>query len=79
VSTYDALTQFLRHQKGSVEYPLSRLNEIVPGGLPPSASQYEAWWSNDDPSHNHRRSWAAAGFTADPNLARQFVRFDLME
>jgi hypothetical protein len=78
VSKYDALTRFLRHQKGPVKYPLSRLNEIVPGGLPPSAFQYEAWWNNDDPSHSHCRSWAAAGFTAHPDLRRQVVRFELI-
>ena len=79
MSKYDALTQFLRHQKGPIEYPLSRLNEIVPGGLPASAFQYEAWWSNGDPSHPHCRSWAAAGFSAHPNLARQVVRFELVD
>ena len=78
MTKYDALTKFLRHQQGPVEYPLDRLNEIVPGGLPRSAFLYEAWWSNNDPTHSHCRSWAAAGFTAHPDLRRQVVRFELM-
>ena len=77
MSKYDALTSFLRHQQGPVEYPLSRLDEVVPGGLPPSAFKYDAWWINGDRSHSHCRSWAAAGFTAHPNLRRQVVRFEL--
>ena len=79
MSKYDALTRFLRHQMGPVEYSLSRLNEVVPGGLPPSAFKYDAWWINGDRSHSHCRSWAAAGFSAHPNLRKQVVRFELLE
>lgn len=76
MSKYDAMTNFLRHQRGSAEYPIKQLAEIVPGGLPRSAYEYEAWWSNNDPSHHHCQSWAAAGLTAHPDLRRQVVRFD---
>lgn len=79
MSKYDALTRFLRHQKGPVEYPLSRLDEVVPGGLPPSAHKHAVWWNNRDRSHSHCRSWDAAGFSAHPDLERQVVRFELTE
>jgi hypothetical protein len=79
MSKYDALTRFLRHQMGPVEYSLQRLDEIVPGGLPPSAYKHQAWWSNGDRTHSHCTSWAAAGFTAHPDLDRQVVRFELVD
>ena len=37
--------------------------EVVPGGLPASAYQHQAWWANEESgSHTHARSWLDAGF-----------------
>ena len=42
--------------------------EAIVGDLPPSASQYRAWWSGDRPQV---RAWQAAGFRlADVSLGR---------
>jgi hypothetical protein len=79
MSKYDALTRFLRHQMGPVEYPLARLDEVVSGGLPPSAYKHSRWWSNGDRTHSHCSAWAEAGFTAHPDLDRGVVRFDLID
>ena len=42
------------------------INDLLPGGLPPSAYRYDAWWNNeDDPSSTHSQSrlgWMAAGY-----------------
>ncbi|RAO07816.1 DUF7662 domain-containing protein [Micromonospora noduli] len=75
MSKYNALRDHLRCRTGEVGYTLKEISDLVPGGLPPSAYRYEAWWANGDPSHPHSRSWGDAGFTAHPDLARGTVRF----
>ena len=75
MSKYDALTDIL-NRSGSGEYLMDQLNEVIPGGLPRSAYDWEAWWNNDDPSHHHCQSWAAAGLVARPDLGRKLVRFE---
>ena len=54
---------------------MAALSDLVPGGLPPSAYVWTAWWNNDDQTHPQSRSWAAAGFNATPDLTRRTVRF----
>jgi hypothetical protein len=55
------------------------INELVPGGLPPSAYRHDAWWSNeDDPSSTHSQSrlgWMAAGYTVVADRASLRVTF----
>jgi hypothetical protein len=75
MSKYDALTQFL-NEHGPGEYLIDRLNDMLPGGLPQSAYENAAWWNNNDASHRHCRSWAAAGLNARQELARRMVRFE---
>ncbi|WP_435870508.1 DUF7662 domain-containing protein [Micromonospora noduli] len=75
VSKYNPLRDHLRRRTGEVRYTLDEISELVPGGLPPSAYRYEAWWANGDRTHPHSRAWEDAGFTAHPDLVRGAVRF----
>jgi hypothetical protein len=75
MSKYDVLRDHLERQSGYVNFTLDELNALIPGGLPPSASLYEAWWNNEDASHHHCRSWGDAGYRAKVDLARKQVRF----
>ena len=71
----DAIRDFLASKSGVVDVSMTELSNAIPGGLPKSAYTWEAWWSNDDPSHPQSRSWGAAGFLARPDLSRRTVRF----
>lgn len=75
MSKCDALRDHFRRRTGEVRYTLKEISDLVPGGLPPSAYRYEAWWANGDASHPHSRSWGDARFTAHPDLAHSTVRF----
>lgn len=75
VSKYDALRDYLRRRGIEVRLTLDEVSDLVPGGLPPSAYRYQAWWTNDDRTHRQSRSWGDAGYTAHPELARGLVRF----
>lgn len=75
MSKYDVLRDHLQRQTGYVDFTLDELDALIPGGLPPSARQYEIWWMNNDPSHHHSRSWGEAGYRVQVDLARKHVRF----
>ena len=75
MAKYDALRDRLRRHARAVEYTLDDIAALVPGGLPRSAYQYEAWWSNRDQTHPQSRSWGDAGYDAHPDLGRRVVRF----
>jgi hypothetical protein len=75
MAKYDALRDHLRRQGREVSYTFDDITAMVPGGLPASAYQYEAWWSNGDQRHSQCRSWGDAGFDAYPDLSRRVVRF----
>jgi hypothetical protein len=53
-------------------------DKLIPGGLPPSAYRYDAWWNNENnPESTHSQSrlgWMAAGYTATADrTARQVI------
>ncbi|MEU4643404.1 hypothetical protein [Micromonospora sp. NPDC023814] len=75
MSKYDALRDMLRRHNGEVRYTFAELDDIVPGGLPPSAYRYEAWWSNGDRTHAQCRAWGDAGYDAHPDIAGRQIRF----
>ncbi|WP_349876721.1 hypothetical protein ABIH81_21670 [Micromonospora sp. HUAS YX12] len=75
MSKYDGLRDHLRTRAGTVTYSLDEVSDLVPGGLPPSAYRYAAWWANGDRTHSHSRSWQDAGYTAHPDLTLRRVRF----
>ena len=74
MSKYDALHGFLTRRSEAITLALDELDLMVPGGLPRSAFEHEAWWDNDH-AHPQSRSWGDAGFCAQVDLARGQVRF----
>ena len=72
---YKSLQTLLQHQSGVADFTLDELDTLIPGGLPPSAYLYEAWWSTDDPSHHQSDAWRDAGYRAQVDLERKQVRF----
>lgn len=75
MSKFDSIRDLLRDQSGTVEMSIDDLSDLVSGGLPASAYDWEMWWSNDDPTHSQSRSWGDAGYRAEPELRRKKVRF----
>jgi len=75
MAKYDPLREHLRTRGSSAV--IMTFDEIatVVGGLPQSAYTYRVWWGNEDPTHSHCRSWADAGYRAEPDLAKRTVRF----
>jgi hypothetical protein len=46
-----------------VRLSFAALDRIIPGGLPPSARRWKAWWQNDgDGSHVQARSRLETGY-----------------
>lgn len=77
MSKYEPLPQFLRRLRA----PLQRLSfreieRILGFKLPPSAYEYEAWWSNNASGHSHARAWLDAGWqTEEVDLTDRQVTF----
>ena len=80
MAKYDTLTAWLE-AKGSVRIraPFSALDEILDGGLPASAREYEVWWMGEavvSPTHVQKQGWEAAGYTVESvNLEVGVVTF----
>ena len=75
MSKYDPIRAFLTAGAGEpITLTFAQIDLLV-GMLPPSAREYQVWWHNNDPSHQHSRSWGDAGYTAHPDLARERVTF----
>lgn len=75
MSKYDGIKDLLRGRAEPIELSLDELGEMLPGGLPSSASRHFAWWSNNDDTHVQSKAWSSAGFSAEPDLATRTVRF----
>ncbi|MGH3774750.1 MAG: DUF7662 domain-containing protein [Pseudonocardiaceae bacterium] len=59
-----------------IEVGFSEIGQLVPGGLPKSASAQRSWWGNS-PGRVQARAWLAAGFeVTDVDLTALTVRFD---
>ncbi len=73
---YDPLKFWLtENDSDSIQVTFSEIAELV-GGLPPSAYQHRAFWSNSD-SHPFAIAWMAAGYkVAECDLQSEVVRFD---
>jgi hypothetical protein len=75
MSKYDPLQEFLAARAGNtVTLTFGQIDELV-GKLPASARQYQVWWRNNDPSHQHCQSWGDAGYAAHPDLRGRRVIF----
>jgi hypothetical protein len=66
VAKYDGLAELLRRQRREhITLTFEQIARTVPGGLPPSAYRYRAWWANEtDGPHVHARAWSGAGWLA---------------
>ena len=51
MTKYEPLTHYLEQQSGSVTMTYSEIEKILGQQLPPSASEYQEWWGNDDETH----------------------------
>jgi len=61
----------------SIRYEFHQLDDLL-GGLPPSARNHRAWWSNEGGARSHVQSqaWAIAGYAVESvDLAREVVQF----
>lgn len=52
-------------------FAIEELAVLIPGGLPPSAYKYQAWWASPQ---NHA-VWRAHGWRASPNFGSETVTF----
>lgn len=78
MAKYDHLAELLRRTRGSeLCMTFEQLAAVVPGGLPPSAYRYRAWWANEaDGRHVHAKAWISAGWVvAHVDLADRTVTF----
>jgi hypothetical protein len=78
-SKYRALTDHLTSlETDEVRLSFARIEQILGFTLPPSASAYQAWWSNNPRSQS--LSWLAAGFrTINLDLAGEMITFIRVE
>ena len=77
MSKYEPLPQFLLTQKLTrIMLTFGEIERILGFKLPKSASEYEAWWSNNETGHSHAR-WLKVGWrTTNVDLAGRSVVFE---
>jgi hypothetical protein len=66
VGKYDGLREYLlRQHSDRVTMSFEQVAAVVPGALPSSAYNHQAWWANEvSGSHVEARAWLDAGFRA---------------
>lgn len=75
MSKYSGIAELLKRKTEAFSLSFEAVAEIVVGGLPASAFQYNAWWEND-PKHVQAKVWLDAGWkTSSVNLASRKVTF----
>ena len=62
MTKYEPLTHYLEQQSGNVTMTYSEIEKILGQELPPSASEYEEWWANDDETHPQSMSCKKANY-----------------
>ncbi len=65
MAKYDALRAELRKRNAAtITMSFAEIDRIVPGGLPPSAYTYQAWWDDEKVpvSHVHKIAIHEAGY-----------------
>ena len=77
MAKYDPLRNELRRRgQPRITMTFSEIDQLVAGGLPNSAYQYEAWWGNSGESHVQWHAWREAGYRVDRyDLAARTVTF----
>ena len=76
MAKYDALRDYLdQTQANLVKMSFERIGRLV-GGLPESAYEHRAWWSNDQ-YHVQAVAWQSSGFRVrQVDLDAQWVWFE---
>jgi hypothetical protein len=65
-SKYQPLTMHLRGQRDArAPMTFAEIERIVGAKLPPSASKYRAWWSNNPLNNVMTKAWLDAGFESE--------------
>ena len=65
MSKYDALGNFLKHQRRDSVPMTFREIEKITGTKLPASSRYRAWWSNNDFNSVLTKVWIEAGFKSE--------------
>lgn len=66
MAKYDALSEALHEtHTTSRTFSFDELDDLVPGGLPPSARQYRTWWGNAVSADGQAASWLGAGWKVE--------------
>lgn len=81
MSKYEPLTTHLRGQRGArARMTFSEIERVIGARLPPSASKYRAWWSNNPLNNVMTKAWLDAGFESeDVDLESRKVVFHRVE
>ena len=74
---YQTLVAFLgQMDRTTHRISFVEIERVLGFGLPKSAYEYEAWWSNNDDGHPHARAWLGCGWRTEAvDLARRQVTF----
>ena len=75
---YDPLTEYLENcGQASIILSYAEIEKIIGDSLPPSATDWPAWWANDRTQKSrHSSAWLDAGYeTSDVKLG-QSVTFE---
>ena len=75
---YEPLSRYLEDVDGdSWVGSFDQIERILSFGLPPSAHEYKAWWSNEKGrGHSQKEGWQSAGWeTREIDLREKRVRF----
>jgi len=75
MTKYEPLTHYLQKNTGSVRLTYSEIEKIIGDELPPSATEYQEWWGNDDDTHPQSISWRKAGYKVSQVELGKYVIF----
>lgn len=66
----------LSPEQDKIIFTFNDVNDILEGGLPPSARSHRAWWANDSVGHVHSQLWLDEGWrTSQINMTEETVVF----
>ena len=77
MSKYKPLEEYLsRSQEHSIKLTFKQVEEIIGTSLPPSATRYRGWWSNNPHNGVIAHSWLNAGYkSAQVDMKSQTLFF----
>lgn len=79
MSKYDPLRKRLTAlREDSLALSFEEIEGLIGQPLPPSARDYDEWWSNEHPNkttHSQSKAWVMAGFVAKVDRLREHVTF----